>query len=88
MDPDSDMGPLVTAEHHQRVTGYLDEGLASGARLAVDGRGVEVRNGRRGYFLGPCLFDDVRPHMSIYRDEIFGPVLSVVRVSGYDVRWS
>ena len=54
MDPDSEMGPLVTAEHHQRVTGYLDEGLASGARLAVDGRGVEVRNGRRGYFLGPC----------------------------------
>ena len=84
MEADIDMGPLITAEHLERVTGYLDEGLASGARLAVDGRGVEVRNGRRGYFLGPCLFDDVQPHMSIYRDEIFGPVLSVVRVGTYE----
>jgi malonate-semialdehyde dehydrogenase (acetylating)/methylmalonate-semialdehyde dehydrogenase len=84
MEPDSDMGPLVTADHLQRVTGYLEEGLASGARLAVDGRGVDVRSGGRGWFLGPCLFDDVRPDMSIYRDEIFGPVLSVVRVGGCD----
>ena len=57
--------------------------FAAGASLAVDGRGVEVE-GRQGFFLGPCLFDHVRPEMSIYREEIFGPVLSVVRVDGYD----
>jgi malonate-semialdehyde dehydrogenase (acetylating)/methylmalonate-semialdehyde dehydrogenase len=83
MDPDSDMGPLVTAEHRARVVGYVEAGLASGATLAVDGRGVEVPGGEGGFFLGPCLFDRVEPGMSVYRDEIFGPVLSVVRVEGY-----
>ncbi len=83
-EPDVDMGPLVTREHLQRVTRYLDEGVSEGAELVIDGRGVEVRNGESGYFLGPCLFDRVRPEMSIYRDEIFGPVLSVVRAGAYD----
>jgi malonate-semialdehyde dehydrogenase (acetylating)/methylmalonate-semialdehyde dehydrogenase len=83
MEPDSDMGPLVTAQHLDRVTRYLEEGVSAGAELVVDGRDVEVGGGS-GYFLGPCLFDRVRPEMSIYRDEIFGPVLSIVRVETYD----
>ncbi|MGH7570759.1 MAG: CoA-acylating methylmalonate-semialdehyde dehydrogenase [Gemmatimonadota bacterium] len=84
MQPDSDMGPLVTGQHFERVTRYLEKGEAEGARLAVDGRGAGAGEGDGGFFLGPCLFDHVRPEMSVYRDEIFGPVLSVVRVDGYD----
>jgi malonate-semialdehyde dehydrogenase (acetylating)/methylmalonate-semialdehyde dehydrogenase len=83
LDEASEMGPLVTGQHLERVTRLVDEGVAAGASLAVDGRDVEVE-GRRGFFLGPCLFDHVRPEMSIYREEIFGPVLSVVRVASYD----
>jgi malonate-semialdehyde dehydrogenase (acetylating)/methylmalonate-semialdehyde dehydrogenase len=79
----ADMGPLVTGEHLARVTRYLDEGVSQGAELVVDGRGVAVQGGEDGFFLGPCLFDRVRPGMSVYRDEIFGPVLSVVRVETY-----
>nr|MBA2564597.1 aldehyde dehydrogenase family protein [Gemmatimonadota bacterium] len=82
--PESDMGPLVTDEHLRRVTRYVEEGVAAGATLAVDGRGVEVPGGEKGHYLGPCLFDHVRPEMSIYRQEIFGPVLAVVRVGTYD----
>jgi malonate-semialdehyde dehydrogenase (acetylating)/methylmalonate-semialdehyde dehydrogenase len=80
---DSDMGPLVTGQHLERVTRYLEEGVSAGAELVVDGRGVKVAE-PSGYFLGPCLFDRVEPQMSIYRDEIFGPVLSIVRVDSYD----
>jgi malonate-semialdehyde dehydrogenase (acetylating)/methylmalonate-semialdehyde dehydrogenase len=79
-----DMGPLVTAEHRARVAGYVDAGVADGADLVVDGRGLAVDGHESGFFLGPCLFDRVTPAMSIYRDEIFGPVLSVVRVPGFD----
>jgi malonate-semialdehyde dehydrogenase (acetylating)/methylmalonate-semialdehyde dehydrogenase len=79
-----DMGPLVTAEHRARVAGYVDAGVADGADLVVDGRGLAVDGHESGFFLGPCLFDRVTPEMSIYRDEIFGPVLSVVRVPGFD----
>jgi malonate-semialdehyde dehydrogenase (acetylating) / methylmalonate-semialdehyde dehydrogenase len=79
----SDMGPLVTQQQLERVRRYVDEGLAAGATLAADGRDIAVP-GRAGYFLGPCLFDRVTPEMSIYRDEIFGPVLSTVRVDGYE----
>src|SRR2546423_3628862 len=82
MRPNVDMGPLVTKQHLERVTRYVAEGVDAGATLVADGRDVE-RDGD-GFFLGPCLFDHVRPEMSIYRDEIFGPVLSVVRVSTYD----
>jgi malonate-semialdehyde dehydrogenase (acetylating)/methylmalonate-semialdehyde dehydrogenase len=81
MDPDNDMGPLVTAAHRDRVRRYIDEGTASGAALVADGR---ARCEGAGFFLGPCLFDHVRPDMSIYEDEIFGPVLAVVRADGYD----
>jgi malonate-semialdehyde dehydrogenase (acetylating)/methylmalonate-semialdehyde dehydrogenase len=83
-DPASEMGPLVTAAHHRRVASYLAAGVAAGARLVVDGRDVEVAGADGGFWLGPTLFDRVRPEMSVYTDEIFGPVLSVVRSAGYD----
>ncbi|OZM74302.1 methylmalonate-semialdehyde dehydrogenase (CoA acylating) [Amycolatopsis antarctica] len=82
--PESEMGPLVTAAHHQRVESYVDAGLEAGATLVVDGRGVEVDGERGGFWLGPTLFDHVRPDMSIYTDEIFGPVLSVTRTADYE----
>ena len=79
-DPECDMGPLVTGEHLNRVRGYVERGLAEGARLVVDGRKPSISGNGQGFFLGPCLFDDVTADMSIYREEIFGPVLCVVRV--------
>ena len=82
LDPRSDMGPLVTGEHLARVRQYVNEGVADGATLVADGRAMS--NGGAGFFLGPCVFDHVRPDMSIYRDEIFGPVLSIVRAATYD----
>jgi malonate-semialdehyde dehydrogenase (acetylating)/methylmalonate-semialdehyde dehydrogenase len=79
-----DMGPLVTAAHLDKVTSYLDAGVASGAEMVVDGRLTEIDGSSAGFFLGPTLFDKVTPEMALYRDEIFGPVLSVVRTSSYD----
>ncbi|HEY3724033.1 MAG TPA: CoA-acylating methylmalonate-semialdehyde dehydrogenase [Acidimicrobiia bacterium] len=81
-DPASEMGPLVTGAHRDRVRGYVEEGVADGADLVVDGRTASLPDD--GFFLGPCLFDRVAPSMALYRDEIFGPVLSVVRVGTYD----
>ena len=80
MEPDLDMGPLITAAHRAKVVGYIDAGVAAGAKLVVDGRGHRVPSHDEGFFLGGSLFGDVKPDMSIYREEIFGPVLSVVRV--------
>lgn len=79
-DASCDMGPLVTQQHFQKVKGYVDQGVAEGATLVVDGRGVKVSGHENGYFLGACLFDHVKPGMVIYQEEIFGPVLGVVRV--------
>jgi malonate-semialdehyde dehydrogenase (acetylating)/methylmalonate-semialdehyde dehydrogenase len=79
-----EMGPLVTRAHRDRVESYVDAGVASGATLAVDGRGHEIDGAAEGFWLGPTLFDNVTPSMSIYTDEIFGPVLSVVRSPSYD----
>jgi malonate-semialdehyde dehydrogenase (acetylating)/methylmalonate-semialdehyde dehydrogenase len=79
-DSTCDMGPLVTREHFNRVKGYVDLGVQEGARLVVDGRGLNVSGHDGGYFLGGCLFDHVTAEMKIYREEIFGPVLVVVRV--------
>ena len=79
-----DMGPLVTGEHRDKVASYLDQGVAAGARLVVDGRDVAVDGQPGGFWLGPTLFDQVTPDMSLYTDEIFGPVLSVVRAPTYD----
>jgi malonate-semialdehyde dehydrogenase (acetylating)/methylmalonate-semialdehyde dehydrogenase len=80
----SDMGPLVTAAHRDKVAGYVAAGVESGATLVVDGRAQEFDGGAGGYFLGPTLFDRVERDMSIYSEEIFGPVLSVLRVQSYD----
>ncbi len=82
LDPSSEMGPLVTREHRDKVASYLDSGPAQGATLVADGRETAPDNG--GFFLGVSLLDDVTPEMDAYRDEIFGPVLSVVRVQTYD----
>ena len=79
-DASSDMGPLVTKQHYEKVKGYVDQGVLEGATLVVDGRGVQVAGHEAGYFLGPCLFDHVKPGMVIYQEEIFGPVLGVMRV--------
>jgi len=83
-DPDAEMGPLVTKEAKERVLGYIESGVAEGAELAVDGRGFTLQGYENGYFVGGSLFDRVTTDMKIYREEIFGPVLSVVRASGYD----
>jgi malonate-semialdehyde dehydrogenase (acetylating)/methylmalonate-semialdehyde dehydrogenase len=76
----ADMGPLVTREHLERVRGYVELGVEEGASLVVDGRDLRIKGAEQGYYLGPCLFDQVTPGMRIYREEIFGPVLCVVRV--------
>ena len=85
---EADMGPLVTRAHRDRVRSFIDSGEAAGAKVVVDGRDVAARGGSSGggggFWLGPTLFDDVTPDMDIYREEIFGPVLSVVRVGSYD----
>jgi len=82
--PDSEMGPLVTAAHRDKVTSYVDAGVSEGARLVVDGRQHAIDGDTAGFWLGPTLFDGVEPGMSIYRDEIFGPVLSVLRRPSYE----
>ena len=79
-----DMGPLVTAAARDKVVGYIDEGVAAGAQLVVDGRGYRVAGHEEGYFVGGTLFDRVTPEMRIYKEEIFGPVLCVVRVGSLE----
>jgi malonate-semialdehyde dehydrogenase (acetylating)/methylmalonate-semialdehyde dehydrogenase len=79
-----EMGPLVTGPHRDRVRGFVDAGVKEGAKLVLDGRKLQVPEGERGFFLGPTLFDHVTPAMSIYREEIFGPVLVVLRAKTFD----
>jgi malonate-semialdehyde dehydrogenase (acetylating) / methylmalonate-semialdehyde dehydrogenase len=81
-DPESEMGPLITAEHRDKVASYIDGGREQGATVVTDGRETSPDGG--GFFLGPSLLDDVTPEMDAYRDEIFGPVLSIVRAETYD----
>ncbi len=83
-DAASEMGPMVTAEHRAKVKGYVDIGVKEGAALVVDGRNFSVPQHQEGFFLGGCLFDGVRTDMKIYREEIFGPVLSLVRARNFD----
>jgi malonate-semialdehyde dehydrogenase (acetylating)/methylmalonate-semialdehyde dehydrogenase len=78
------MGPLITAEHRDKVVAYIDSGVEEGAKLVRDGRRLAIPGCEDGYFVGPTLFDDVKSNMKIYRDEIFGPVLSVVRTADYN----
>jgi malonate-semialdehyde dehydrogenase (acetylating)/methylmalonate-semialdehyde dehydrogenase len=82
-DADSEMGPLVTKQHQEKVKGYIDAGVAEGARLVVDGRNIKLQGYENGYYVGGTLFDHVTPDMKIYKEEIFGPVLSVVRANDY-----
>jgi malonate-semialdehyde dehydrogenase (acetylating)/methylmalonate-semialdehyde dehydrogenase len=83
-DPEAEMGPLVTKQHLDRVRGYIDAGVAEGAELLVDGRGLALQGYENGYFIGGSLFDRVTPAMKIYKEEIFGPVLAVARAPDYD----
>src|SRR5271166_4533495 len=83
-DSEAEMGPLVTRQHLDRVRSYVDLGLQEGAKLVVDGRGLKLQGYENGFFLGGCLFDEVKPEMRIYQEEIFGPVLSVVRSPDFD----
>ncbi|MCF3948114.1 CoA-acylating methylmalonate-semialdehyde dehydrogenase [Acidiphilium iwatense] len=83
-DSEAEMGPLVSREHKARVESYIEAGIAERAKLVVDGRGLKLQGHEGGYFVGPTLFDHVRPGMKIHREEIFGPVLSVVRETSFD----
>jgi malonate-semialdehyde dehydrogenase (acetylating)/methylmalonate-semialdehyde dehydrogenase len=83
-DPESEMGPVVTADAKRKISGLIDTGVAEGAELVVDGRGLVLQGYENGYFLGGTLFDRVTRDMTIYKQEIFGPVLSVVRTESYD----
>nr|WP_316652469.1 CoA-acylating methylmalonate-semialdehyde dehydrogenase [uncultured Gellertiella sp.] len=83
-DEKAEMGPLVTKEAQTRVLGLIDRGVEEGAKLVVDGRGFKMQGYENGYFVGGCLFDNVTPEMDIYKTEIFGPVLSVVRANTYE----
>jgi malonate-semialdehyde dehydrogenase (acetylating) / methylmalonate-semialdehyde dehydrogenase len=80
IEADAEMGPLVTAAHKAKVEAYIDDGIRAGAQMRVDGRGLKVAGHEKGFFLGGTLFDHVTPDMKIYREEIFGPVLCIVRV--------
>jgi malonate-semialdehyde dehydrogenase (acetylating) / methylmalonate-semialdehyde dehydrogenase len=84
LEASSEMGPLINKAHRDKVAGYVDAGVKEGATLVADGRTLKVSGREAGFFLGPCLFDNVKPEMSIYKDEIFGPVLSTTRVATYD----
>ncbi len=83
-DPEAEMGPLITKQHLDKVSGYVDAGVAEGAELVVDGRGMSLQGYEDGYFIGGCLFDRVTSEMTIYKEEIFGPVLSVLRADDYE----
>lgn len=84
LEPGAEMGPLITAAHRDRVVGYIESGIEEGADLVCDGRDLSVEGHEEGFFVGPTLFDQVKPDMTIYRDEIFGPVLSVVRSEHFE----
>lgn len=83
MEADAEMGPVVTAAHKAKIENYIEEGVRAGAKLLVDGRGLKVAGHENGFFLGGSLFDKVTPDMKIYKEEIFGPVLCVVRVPDF-----
>ncbi len=83
LDKKSEMGPLVTKQHLEKVLNYVDIGVKEGAKLVVDGRNLKLQGYENGFYMGGCLFDEVKKNMRIYKEEIFGPVLSVVRVKNY-----
>jgi len=83
-DPDSNMGPVISKEHKEKIENYISKGIDEGAELIADGRNYKIQGYENGYFVGPTLFDKVTKDMTIYKEEIFGPVLSVVRAKDYD----
>src|SRR5690349_8766408 len=83
-DPEAEIGPLVTKQHYDKVRSYIDLGVKEGAKLVVDGRGLKLQGYENGFFIGGSVFDDVKPEMRIYKEEIFGPVLSVMRADTFD----
>ena len=84
LDKNSEMGPLVTKQHLEKVKSYVDLGVKEGAKLVVDGRNIKLQGYEKGFYIGGCLFDNVDKNMRIYKEEIFGPVLSVVRVKDFE----
>jgi malonate-semialdehyde dehydrogenase (acetylating)/methylmalonate-semialdehyde dehydrogenase len=84
LEPGVTMGPVITRQHREKILGYIDKGLAEGAKLVLDGRGYRDPKHPEGYFLGPSIFDEVRPEMTIGREEIFGPVLCIMRAKDFD----
>ncbi len=84
LDETAQMGPVVSKRHMERVLGYIEKGLAEGAKLLLDGRGIKVEEYPKGYFIGPTIFDEVTPEMAIANEEIFGPVASIIRVKDLD----
>ncbi len=84
LDESTQMGPLVSANHKEKVLGYIEKGISEGARLLLDGRGIQVDEYPNGFFVGPTIFENVTPDMTIAKDEIFGPVVSIVRVKNLD----
>ena len=83
-DLESDMGPVISKEHKEKIENYISKGVEEGAKLVADGRNYKIQGYENGYFVGPTLFDNVSKNMKIYKEEIFGPVLSVVRTKNYD----
>jgi malonate-semialdehyde dehydrogenase (acetylating)/methylmalonate-semialdehyde dehydrogenase len=83
-DPDAQYGPVVTAAHKQRIEDYIGLGVSEGAELVLDGRGFDLQGHEQGFFVGPTLFDQVKPAMKTYQDEIFGPVLQIVRAESFE----
>ncbi len=83
-DENSEMGPVISGEHKKKIISYIESGIKQGAKLLLDGRNISIQGYENGFFVGPTLFDHVKSDMEIYKDEIFGPVLSVIRVSNFD----
>ncbi len=83
-DHESDMGPVISLEHKNKIEQYISNGVKEGAQLIEDGRGLKLQGYENGYFVGPTLFDNVKKNMTIYKEEIFGPVLSVIRANSYE----
>ena len=83
-DKDAEMGPIVSKAQRDKIVGYIDSGVEQGAELVVDGRGFTLQGHEAGWFIGPTFFDHVKPHFRSYREEIFGPVLQMVRADGFE----
>jgi len=79
LDKDVTMGPVISADAKKKIEGYIEKGLEEGAKLTLDGRGIKVKGNEKGHFLGPCIFEDVKPEMAIAQEEIFGPVLTLIK---------